>query len=391
MTEAKTIIKMKQMEGQTPQEGYENWRNGIIDRAQSHTEIGTYGIAGLIMPPELYLLRYNELPPVKPPAVSREPTKADGITPATKPIDMGLWGARKSNYDKFEAAIQDVKNQIFQSNNVAEEFFSTLRHEHTGFAQVTLLQLMMFVENQHGKLKTIDVDSIFAKRCGPWKPDTETIAELGVRLNVYFRAAELAKTPVAPIHQIALLKQRLCAWKSTDGEILEEISKDFSRRFSAYETTTDADARTFPLALKKMEDGWADMRTTFRSTAEQPAMKGAAAAPFGTANAAAITTPPALQFATLAEFAAAAAQFVGKTAPTGGKYQSDKSSLYCWTHGKGSHSSLECRTDPADRRAGHPTTKQQAAEKTYEVALRAEQQGVPTGSTRVFKPRTTRK
>ncbi len=37
------IISMKQLEGQTPQEGYENWRNGIIDRAQSYTEIGTNG------------------------------------------------------------------------------------------------------------------------------------------------------------------------------------------------------------------------------------------------------------------------------------------------------------------------------------------------------------
>ena len=37
------IVSMKQEEGQSPQEGFANWKNGVIDYAQSFKDVSPFG------------------------------------------------------------------------------------------------------------------------------------------------------------------------------------------------------------------------------------------------------------------------------------------------------------------------------------------------------------
>jgi hypothetical protein len=369
------------IDGQRPQLTYKNWYASIVRLAQSFTDLGVEGLMPELLGAEEFSKIFSKDPPRRPrqpsyPKVNKDGGIADDI--------MARYDADKKRSDHYVVHLATLRAAILNSNNCDENLFECLADPdaNVGMLNVTVQQLMKHVKSQYGELTDVDLERIKLDKCREWNFKTETIEVLAARLKLFFAASILAQKTVSDLEQVKLFQSILIKEP--------RYGKEFKNHFSIFQSKYE-DNRKLDQATTFMARVWTDIQRD--ETVEQADLSKRSATitvvpppPFGTANNAVAgfhfeTVEQVLQFAAAAQQSVSNNAARGHSTPTA----SDK---YCWSHGLGNHTSLDCNaikagyTGRKPARAGHPRTPAEATHCTYAHARASELAGTPTGCTR---------
>ena len=203
---------------------------------------GRQGHLVLTYRPHLFVDLPGHIPFVPPEHPGMHPILTPNATAHVTRTVTRAFDTTLKDFELYWTTETSLKQQLLTA--IEPIYMQPLEHEHRGLAEVTTLQILTHLWNEHGKLENDDIQNNQREFVTPWWHPPTPIQELFAKID---RQVILARAGNAPISDVAIVQT---AYNNVEATGLFELDLKLWRRRTPAESTYAAFQTFFIMADK---------------------------------------------------------------------------------------------------------------------------------------------